>query len=220
MILKTFLTLTLLAAGFNLHAYDLGQFIRDNHKSPDKIYKNLHPDAKAYVDRGIKLYQTNEAFRENKFIEFDKAPAKMKPAKIWSHIWEEHGYSEYYQEGYTILNSFEKGEWRYVTIQEKGYPQEILMIDTYAFRKHGDDYLFYPPGLIMDAYTPLDYLDTDNPLQDALLQALLKKRIEENMTEEDKETFKNATSPAEVAELMKKIMEGANRTSPKNNEDK
>lgn len=207
MSLKTILALALLAAPFSLHAYDIEQFLRDNHKNPDKIYKNLHPDAKAYVDRGIKLYQTNEAFREEKFIEFEKDPAKMKSAKIWSLIWEEYGFNEFYTDGYVILNSFDKGEWRYVTVQEKGYPDEVLMIDTFVFRKHGEEYLAYPPGLIMDDYTPISSLERDNPLEDALLQAFLKNRIEENMTEEDKETFKNATSPADVAELMKKIME-------------
>ncbi len=206
--LKPLLALLLAIAPVSLHAYDIEQFVRDTQKNPDRIYKNLHPDAKAYVDRGIALYQSNEAFRKEKYVEFDKDPAKMKPAKIWSFIWEDNGFTEFYSEGYTVLNSFENGEWRYVTVKENGWGPEVIMLDTYVFRKSGDDYLFYPPGWLMDYYTPIDYLEpSDDPVKNAMLERLIKTRIEESMTEEDKESFKNAKSAHEVAEIINNVIQ-------------
>lgn len=205
--IRTLLSLAALAIPCTLHAYDIEQFIRDTQKTPDRIYKKLHPDAKAYVDRGIALYQSSEAFRDEKYVDFDKDPAKMKPTKIWSFIWEDNGMTEFYSDGYTIINSFDKGEWRYVTVQEEGWDQEVIMVDTLVFRKAGEAYLYYPPGWIMDYYTPIDYLEaSDDPVKNAMFELLIKTRIEENMTDEDKEAFKEAESAYEVAEVFNKIL--------------
>lgn len=199
--------LSILALPISANAYDIEQFVADTQKHPERIYKNLHPDAKAYVDRGIELYQTNKAFREEQYIEFPKPPSKMKPAQVWSHIWADNGFTEYYANGYAIINTFDQGEWRYITVKEKGFNKEVIMLDTYVFRKSGDTYLFYPPGWIMDLYSPLDYLSlsSGSSTTDELPEAILK-RLQENLTEEDKEAFRNAKSPAEAAELIKKLL--------------
>lgn len=144
--LRILAALTAIATSCTLEAYDIEQLIRDTRKNPDKIYRNLHPAAKSFVDRGIELYQTNPAYREEKYVEFETDPAKMKPARIWSFIWADNGYPKFYDNGYTVIHSHDQGEWRYVTVKEEGYSEEVLMIDTYVFRKHGDTYLFYPPA--------------------------------------------------------------------------
>lgn len=187
--------------------------VKDSKNDLANIYSNLHPIAKAYVDKGTKLYQNNPKFAEDKYVMFEKSPSEMTKEEIWAAMYEDSGYNDLFLDGYEIINTFDKGKWRYVTVLEKGSSKEIKILETFSFRKSGDKYLFYPPGWVMELYSPLEAVEENNPvLNQELLEAVIQEKIVNRLSEEDIKKFKEASSPQEVSEIFSKLLESGEQS--------
>ena len=131
-------------------AYDHSDYLKDAKTNPEKIFNNLHPDAKEILKKANVRIKKEPEFRRGVFYKTDIDFSKKTDEELWMIMWEEFLGDIFYENMVHVDTvQLEGGKIKLHLLEDTEYKEFSGLYDNLVFKKHKDTYLPMLPEMMV-----------------------------------------------------------------------